>query len=53
MALAEITPTPLTWNSRAECELKGPERPPVPLRVSRMRVGSSATKVEPLDISVK
>src|SRR5450759_658455 len=37
---------PLTTNVRATCELKGPARPPVPFRVSRIRVGGSGWYVD-------
>src|SRR5450830_1313277 len=47
MALEGTPPWPLTTNVRATCELKGPDRPPVPLRVSRMRVGVRAWYVAP------
>src|SRR5664280_3748857 len=48
MALAGTTP-PLTWKVAATCELSGPDRPPVPLRVSSRRAGVRAWYVAPDD----
>src|SRR5450759_1574171 len=47
MALEGTPPWPLTMNVRATCELKGPDRPPVPSRESRIRAGVRAWYVAP------
>src|ERR1035437_3672146 len=44
---------PVTVNVRATCELKAPDRPPVPSRESRTRVGVSGTNTAPLASGVK
>src|SRR5450759_4685009 len=48
MALPGTPPWPITVNVRATCELKAPDRPPVPSRESRMRAGDRAWYVAPL-----